>query len=123
LNLDATIRYCLLGGQSHIDIPNRSAQNCSVPGINQYGFDEYVGMSEGSFSMRYRTHQKHNTYSTGARYLFRNDQPLPARSTDEILTDRQTEEAMRVIKEQHERNTPFFVNLWFDAPHRSSCIM
>jgi len=46
-------------------------------GINQYGFDEYVGMSEGSHSMRYTTHQQQNTYHTGARYLFRNDVPLP----------------------------------------------
>ena len=37
-----------LGGQSHIDIPNRYYhKNCTHPGINQYGFHEYVGMSEG----------------------------------------------------------------------------
>lgn len=76
------------------------------------------GMSEGPHSMRYRTHQKRNTYHTGARYLFRNDIPLPAREKDEILTDRQTEEAMRVIREQHSAGRPFFLNLWFDAPHR-----
>ena len=60
----------ILGGQSHIDIPNRKSSNCSIPGINQYGFDEYVGMSEGPQSMRYWTHQKHNTYHTGSiRYI------------------------------------------------------
>eukprot|EP01036_Dinobryon_divergens_P029782 gene29782-38927_t len=106
------------GGQSHIDIPHRFGNHCAVPGINQYGFEEYVGMSEGSHSMRYVTHQQHNTYHTGARYLFRNDVPLPRRPQDEILTDRQTEEAMRVIREQHELGRPFFLNLWFDAPHR-----
>ena len=55
-----------LGGQSHIDIPNRySKNNCTVPGINQYGFHEYVGMSEGTGSARYNTHQQYNTYHTG----------------------------------------------------------
>ena len=28
------------------------------------------------------------------------------------------QEAMRVIREQHELGRPFFLNLWFDAPHR-----
>lgn len=48
-----------LGGQTHLDIParNSSNPNCRVPGILQYGFDEYVGMSEGTGSMRYHTHQ------------------------------------------------------------------
>ena len=38
-----------------------------------------------------------------------------------ILTSSKTEtaqEAMRVIREQHELGRPFFLNLWFDAPHR-----
>jgi len=118
-----------LGGQSHIDIPARAAilngknnngsfaGRCIVPGINQYGFDEYVGMSEGAKSARYSTQQIGKTYEQGARYLVRNDVPLPRRDKDEILTDRQTEEAMRVIRQQAEAHRPFFVNLWFDAPH------
>ena len=61
-----------LGGQSHIDIPNRMKGNCSVPGINQYGFHEYVGMSEGTNSMRYHTHQRGNTYHTGKLMIFKN---------------------------------------------------
>ena len=77
--------YVFQGGQSHIDIPHRFGNHCSVPGINQYGFDEYVGMSEGSHSMRYVTHQQHNTYHTGARYLFRNDVPLPRSSFKQCL--------------------------------------
>lgn len=110
-----------LGGQSHIDIPTRLASNfanCTVPGINQYGFDEYVGMSEGTNSDRYKTHQKANTYATGANYLVRNDVPLPKKDIPGILTDRQADEAIRVIRQQTEANTPFFMNVWFDAPHR-----
>lgn len=108
-----------LGGQSHIDIPNRLLKNntCATPGILQYGYDEYVGMSEGTGSMRYQTHQNQNTYATGSKYLFRNDIPIPPKPYDEILTNRQTDEAIRVIKEQTEKQSPFFLNLWFDAPH------
>lgn len=110
-----------LGGQSHLEIPQRRNSNftdCSTPGINQYGFDEYVGMSEGTGSMRYKTHQSKNTYAKGANFLIRNDVPLSPSGKDEILTDRQTDEAMRVIKEQTKAHRPFFLNLWFDAPHR-----
>lgn len=107
-----------LGGQSHIDIPNRQLnKNCSVPGINQYGFHEYVGMSEGTGSARWATHQRMNTYHTGSNYLFRNDVPLPIPNQPEILTDRQTNEAMRVIREQVQLKQKFFLNLWYDAPH------
>lgn len=128
-----------LGGISKAEIAARAslAKNgsthhpaCAAPGINQYGFDEYVAMSEGhdgkvggvygscaQCSMRAVTHEQGNTYSTGARYLVKNDLPLPRRQKDEILTDRQTEEAMRVISEQTALRKPFFLNLWYDAPH------
>eukprot|EP01038_Epipyxis_sp_PR26KG_P009675 gene9675-13025_t len=106
-----------LGGMNLNEIKSRGLKNCSIPGINQYGFDEYVAMSEGTGSMRYQTHQERNTYATGSKYLWKNDIPLVARSKAEILTDRQTEEAMRVIREQHAAKQPFFLNLWFDAPH------
>ena len=33
-------------------------------------------------------------------------------------TNDMVQEAMRVIREQHELGRPFFLNLWFDAPHR-----
>lgn len=111
-----------LGGQTHNDIPGRSSAHnnsdgCGIPGILQYGFDEYVGMSEGTGSMRYRTHQAGNTYSKGSYYLFKNDIPLPKPIQPQILTDRQTDEAIRVINEQVAVGRPFFLNLWYDAPH------
>lgn len=40
-----------LGGQNVVELQARrdsGGRNCTVPGINQYGFDEYVGMSEGT---------------------------------------------------------------------------
>jgi hypothetical protein len=88
-----------------------------VPGVNQYGFDENVVMTEGFDSMRYWTQQRKETYAKGADHLFRNDQPLPKQSPTPILTDKQTDEAIRVIKEQSKLKIPFFINLWYDAPH------
>jgi hypothetical protein len=75
-------------------------------------------MSEGTLSMRYKTHQAGVTYTTGYKYLIKNDIPLPVSNKPEILTDRQTDEAMRVIREQTKNKKPFFLNLWYDAPHR-----
>jgi hypothetical protein len=107
-----------LGGISHFDIPNRQSGNCSVPGINQYGFHEYVAMTEAMFSARYWTQQRKETYARGANYLFRNDVKLPEVDNPPILTDKQTTEAIRIIEEQTLLDHPFFVNLWYDAPHR-----
>ena len=106
------------GGISQFDIPNRKNGNCTVPGINQYGFDEYVAMTEHMFSARYWTQQRQETYAKGANFLFRNDEALPSVPNPPILTDKQTTEAIRVIKEQSSKGKPFFVNLWYDAPHR-----
>lgn len=68
-------------------------------------------------SMRYWTHQRQATYATGSQYLIRNDVPLPPPTKPEILTDRQTNEAIRVIQQQVKNHRSFFLNLWFDAPH------
>jgi hypothetical protein len=68
--------------------------------------------------MRYNTHQTHSTYATGANYLYKNDKPLPKPEQPIILTDKQTDEAIRVISENYNKDTPFFLNLWYDAPHR-----
>ena len=67
--------------------------------------------------MRYWTQQRGETYAKGAQFLIKNDYPLPASPIPEILTDRQTTEAIRVIREQSSKKIPFFLNLWYDAPH------
>lgn len=107
-----------IGGITQTNMEQRLRGNCSVPGVNQYGYDENVVMTEGFDSMRYWTQQRKETYAKGADYLFRNDQPLQKQSPTPILTDRQTDEAIRVIKEQSNLKIPFFINLWYDAPHR-----
>eukprot|EP01041_Mallomonas_annulata_P009840 gene9840-20464_t len=80
-----------LGGQSHIDIPNRyNKRNCT------------------ELEVAVIPHIKN---------LILIIKPLPPPNKPEILTDRQTDEAMRVIREQVSNKKPFFLNLWYDAPH------
>jgi arylsulfatase A-like enzyme len=116
-----------LGGQHQNDIALRNSGNCSVPGINQYGFDEYIAMSEGVNSMAEQTRRQGTLYSSGGSYLYKNDQPLSvlsssssssSRSSGLTLTDRQTDEAIRIINDSMNRNRPFYLNLWLDAPQR-----
>jgi arylsulfatase A-like enzyme len=54
-------------------------------------------------------------YHQGAKHLVRNDRSYFP--TDEILTDRQANEAIRIMNETVRRGQSFFVQLWFDAPH------
>ena len=49
------------------------------------------------------THQAGNTYSQGYKYLVKNDAPALYQEEKQWLTDRQTDEAMAVIKEQAEK--------------------
>ncbi len=108
-----------LGGQNLDQIEARRAGNCSSPGIDQYGFNDSVVMSEGVNSNRFRTQIARNTYSLGANYLLHNDQPLPKPTTPIVLTDAQTNEAIGLIRQHVRRSphSPFFLNLWYDAPH------
>eukprot|EP01041_Mallomonas_annulata_P006605 gene6605-13370_t len=87
-----------------------------TPGPNQHGFVEYVSMEEGQGSVRLTSLLKESSlYHTGANHLYRNDKKYtPSKN---ILTDRQAEEAIRVMSESVSRQKPFFLNVWFDAPH------
>jgi N-acetylgalactosamine-6-sulfatase len=54
-------------------------------------------------------------YLDGARYLKRNRVDLPP--SDRFLTDALVDEALLVIDEALAAGKPFFLNLWFHAPH------
>lgn len=112
-----------LGGLKPSDLKLRKAfrttGKCPAdahPGPNQHGFDEYVSMPEGPGSARLEKLLPSRTlYHEGAQHLVRNDEPLAP--SNDILTDRQVSEAMRIISESAGRKQPFFLQLWFDAPH------
>ena len=119
-NAEIASRYQEYQQQQHAlqNGTSSSSNACSAPGLLQYGYDEYVCMSEGNDdSDRFSTQQVGMTYKLGARYLVRNDVKLPVPTEDRWLTDAQTDEAMRVVREQTREKKPFFLNLWYDAPH------
>ncbi len=69
---------------------------------NTRGFDEFVGFLSGAHPYRWTKNSK----------ILRNDQPL---KTDKHFTDLFADEAIRFIKENHDR--PFFCYLPFNAVH------
>jgi arylsulfatase A len=100
-----------LGGLHKRDLAERKS---APPGPMQQGFDHYLAMNEEP-EPRGRLVRGRGLYRQGGQYLFRDDQPAPA--SNEHLTDIETAEAERLIETFHQRQTPFFLNLWFDAPH------
>ena len=97
---------------------NKNGQSCQGidPGPTQHGFAEYVSMEEGPGSHRLSSMIPSSTlYHQGAQFLVKNDFPL-AKSYD-ILTDRQTDEAIRIMNETINADKNFYLHLWFDAPH------
>ena len=108
-----------LGGLRPMDVASRQAGGgCAAadPGPTQHGFAEYVAMEEGPGSQRLASLLPSSTlYHRGAQHLIRNDAPhTKSRNT---LTDRQTDEAIRVMNETISRGQQFYMHLWFDAPH------
>ena len=108
-----------LGGLTPRDIKKRQnlagTSDCR-PGPNQHGFDEYISMMEGPESPRLKMLlPSKSLYSRGSKYLLRND--IPYASSDEVLTDRQTRETIRIMRETVSRGKNFFIQLAYDAPH------
>lgn len=106
-----------LGGMTPQDVQRRR-ERCTHarPGPNQHGFQEYVAMMEGPESPRLKSLLPgHALYSAGGKYLLRNDEPHTKSS--QTLTDRQADEAVRIMKSAVETGKPFFLQVWFDAPH------
>lgn len=110
-----------LGGLYLDEIAVRRSGNCSVAaGVNAYGFDETVVMSEGINHKQFQDQSTQNTYNTGGDYLFRNDQPLEKSPRSTSLTEKETDEAIRFVQERAKdpENKPFYLNLWYNAPNR-----
>lgn len=120
---------------------NSDSNTCSVPGINQYGFTDYVSVAEGTGSDSQIAHMKGNLYHTGSQMMVRNDHYMsrigPGKTTSgstndynklvdavarngsfvRTLTEAETDHAMDFISLQAGKKAPFFLNLWYHAPH------
>jgi len=100
-----------LGGLNKKHCENREA---SIPGPNQHGFDEYVCMYEDP-AIRAPLLQARRLYREGAKYLVSNDKALPP--IQQHWTEYKVERSRQFIVEAVQAKQPFFLNLWFDAPH------
>ena len=109
-----------LGGLTPKDIMMRKNNpydcNTTKPGPNQHGYLEYVSMMEGPESprLKYLLPTK-SLYSKGSKYLLKNDNPYPV--PNDVLTNVQTNEAIRIMKECVHSKKRFYIHLAYDAPH------
>ncbi len=100
-----------LGGLHRSDITDRAS---NPPGPLQHGFDHYLAMNEEP-EPRGRLVRTRGIYRQGGQHLFRDDRIVAP--SDDHLTEIEIAEAERLIETFHKRQTPFFLNLWFDSPH------
>jgi len=100
-----------LGGLHKSDIADRAT---NPPGPLQQGFDHYLAMNEEP-EPRGRLVRDRGIYHQGGQYLFRNDRVVAP--SNEHLTEIEVAEAENLIETFHQRQQPFFLNVWFDNPH------
>jgi hypothetical protein len=106
-----------LGGMRGTDMAERvDAKQCSHPGPNQQGFQEYVSMTEGPEDPRQGSLQRSSRlHSEGGKFLIRNDKPHPCET--DSLSNCEAAEAIRIMKETQARNESFYMHVWFEIPH------
>lgn len=100
-----------LGGLRKDDIAERAL---NAPGPLEHGFDHYLAMYEEP-EPRGRLVRARSLYREGGQYLLRDDKPAPPSS--EHLIEIEITEAENLIEAFHKQQQPFFLNVWFDAPH------
>jgi len=88
------------------------------PGPIQHGFQHYLTQREEQ-PLRGNMLRKRNLYREGGTCLLQDDQQVGSESPyyKAYLTDILGEEAIRQIKTFHDSGQPFFINLWWLAPH------
>ena len=116
-NDDLDMRYT---PAEYLSKRNSTMRRCPHPGPNQQGFDEYVSVLDGPGAPRQNDLQtKSILYSQGCTALLRNDVHIGRLngSDTETLSDCEARHAIRMMKESVQSKTPFFIHLWFHAPH------
>eukprot|EP01041_Mallomonas_annulata_P000756 gene756-1441_t len=109
-----------LGGMREEFRQARLNGDCSRPGPNQHGFEEYVSMLDGPQSPRYTFLNRDSIlHSQGHNYMIKDDIPLPPTNKPAVLSDVEAQEAIRIMKEHAVKRSgqPWFMQLWFNAPH------
>ena len=94
------------------------AMRDQAPGPIQHGFMHYLAQREEQ-PLRGKMLKNRNLYRDGGTCLLRDDQQVGADSPyyKAYLTDVFGDEAIQQIKNLHDSDQPFFINLWWLAPH------
>ena len=103
-----------LGGLRLQDFENRNNKKAALPGPLEHGFDSYLCGIEDPL-IRAALVEKRELYRRGGEFLVANDKRLD--KNPKHGEDIKTDEAIRVIEKYSKQHKPFFLNLWFEAPH------
>ncbi|MEN8156720.1 MAG: sulfatase-like hydrolase/transferase [Bacteroidota bacterium] len=103
-----------LGGLRPRDYEARKAGKIANPGPLQHGFDHSLTSIEGA-PIRPKIMKDRRMYRDGGKYLVRDDERIP--EITRHWTDIKIDESIRLIEGFKNQSKPFFLNLWFDAPH------
>ena len=103
-----------LGGLRKEDIDRRNEGKSTIPGPLQQGFEHALTSIEG-LPIRRNLMLGDSLYRKGGGYLIRNDEYAPKDTA--YLETIKTQEAMRLMEQYSKSDKPFFINLWYDAPH------
>ena len=103
--------------------PNEpGGRRCPHPGPNQQGFKNYISMLDGPGSPRQnRLQLKAQLYSQGCTALLHNDIDISQNhyntNTTSYLSYCEAEHAIAAMNRSVAKGKPFYVQLWFHAPH------
>lgn len=95
-------------------------RRCPHPGPQQQGFQHYVSVLDGPGSPRQNTLQTESKlYSHGCQHLLEDDHNLSQEkyNISGYLSYCEAKHAMRAISRSVTENQPFYIHLWFHAPH------
>lgn len=101
----------------------RGGRRCPHPGPNQQGFEEYVSVLDGPGAPRQNEYQVNDMlHSQGCNILLNNDRDIGGgkdanAKSGEFLSDCEARHAIRMMRNSVKAKKPFFIQLWFHAPH------
>lgn len=101
-------------------VGSTGSKRCHHPGPNQQGFQHYVSVLDGPGAPRQNYLQVNDRlYSEGCKYLLYNDLPITEDmfKINGYLSYCEAKHAMRGMKESLDQGKPFYIHLWFHAPH------
>jgi len=98
----------------------KGGKRCPHPGPNQQGFQNYISVLDGPGAPRQNHLQIDDTlYSQGCNSLLFNDIPVTQQmfNISGYLTYCEAMHAMRAMTDSVKEKKPFYMHLWFHAPH------